>query len=225
MDILNHTISEKTEQIISKMYNQLHFQVEYSVSFDETSYIDIKKDSEIYKIYIRDTDNLSQFEDELLHELGHAIQFANHIIPMTNDFAQDVDSQILHNLENTLFDIDVYCQLLQFGYTPLCNTLKYDVYYPLFKKINKSLPTLDLQNVKLWSIDLLYMYFFDSKIHCQNCLRCIDKNTYNVSKLTYQLIDYIQVKVQDKGSFPVANQSAMSALYDELKAIIGNFPN
>ena len=51
MDILNHTISEKTEQIISKMYNQLHFQVEYSVSFDETSYIDIKKDSEIYNIY------------------------------------------------------------------------------------------------------------------------------------------------------------------------------
>ena len=225
MDILNHTISEKTEQIISKMYNQLHFQVEYSVSFDETSYIDIKKDSEIYKIYIRNTDNLSQFEDELLHELGHAIQFANHIIPMANRFVQNDNSQILRNLENILFDIDVYFRLLQFGYTPLHNTLKYETYYPLLKKINKALPTLDLQNVKLWSIDFLYMYFFDSKIHCQNCLRCIDKNTYNVSKLTYKLIDYIQVKVQDKGSFPVANQSAMSALYDELKAIIGNFPN
>lgn len=225
MNILNHTISDKTEQIIIQMYTQFQFKIEYLVSFEETSYIDIDKTSNVYKVYIRNTDNLSQFEDELLHELGHAIQFANNIIPMTNGFAQDDDSKILCNLENALFDIDVYFRLLKFGYTPLQNTSKYDVYYPILKKIKKSLPTLDLPNIKLWSIDFFFMYFFDSKNHCQNCLKCIDKKTYDVSRLTYKLIDYIETQIQNNGSFPVANQSAMLSLYDGLKDIIGNFGN
>lgn len=93
MDILNHTISAKTEQIIVQMYTQFRFKIEYSISLEETSHIDIKKENDIYKIYIHNTDDLSQFEDELLHELGHAVQFANNIIPMTNGFTQDIDSK------------------------------------------------------------------------------------------------------------------------------------
>ena len=124
-------------------------------------------------------------------------------------------TEILQNTEDIVMDIDVNRILNSLGYSPLRYDTKYKVYFPLFRTFKKNAPEPCMFDQLQWALELSFMYFTDSKQHCKNCLNCIEKTTYSISKITYAFIDSISSYISSP-----RNSDTIELLYSELKGII-----
>nr|DAH20496.1 MAG TPA: hypothetical protein [Caudoviricetes sp.] len=218
MRVLDRNISENTEKILHHLFldKETSFPVEYEYTPEETSSVTFLGDKYIIKLQKSISDQLV-FEDTLLHEYTHIYQVEHEIPYIDSTNIPNEYSYIVDKIGKTVLDIDVNCILRSFGYAPLSSTIKYDTYYPIFRKIKKSFPEPSKEDILEYSIELAFIYFTDSKKHCLSCLSCIEKATYSVSKITYAFIDVIS----DYISSP-RNNEAILQLYSKLKGIILN---
>lgn len=207
MKILNQEITEKTKLILDKIISQLSFPIEYNYSCDETSYA--YAEPQKYYVNLIHTSG-KDFEDNLLHECSHLLQFENHfpMIKVSSTISKE-NRYIISTIQNIVLDQEVRQTMNKYGYTILKQDIKFKTYYPLFKKIKKSLPPMPEFNIQQYALEIAYIYIFDSKTHAEQLLNCTDISTYSVRKLTYSIVECFN-------HYPQITQDNISSLYSEL---------
>lgn len=216
MRVLDRNISENTEKMLHRLFSdkETSLPVEYEYTPEETSSVTFLGDKYIIKLQKSISDQLV-FEDTLLHEYTHIYQMENSMPKLIIDDISEEYTEILQNTEDIVMDIDVNRILNSLGYSPLRYDTKYKVYFPLFRKFKKKAPEPCMFDQLQWALELSFIYFTDSKQHYKNCLNCIEKTTYSISKITYAFIDNISSYISSP-----RNSDTIELLYSELKGII-----
>jgi len=214
MNVLDRKISQETANVLKTLFSdtQISFPVEYKYTNEETSSVIFLGDKYLMELINVDQ---SHFEDMLIHEYAHIYQIENSMPKLIIEDVSDEYKILLSNVKDIVMDIDVNRILDSLGYSPLKSDKKYNVYFPLFRSFKKNAPEPCIFDQLQWALELSFIYFTDSKQHCKNCLNCIEKATYSVSKITYAFIDTISTYISSP-----RNNDTISLLYSELKGVI-----
>lgn len=214
MIVLNRKISQETQDILNILFSntQISFPIEYKYTEEETSSVIFLGNK--YLIELINMDQV-RFEDNLIHEYTHIYQIENSMPKLIIDDVSEKYTEILQTMENIVMDIDVNRILASLGYSPLKDDTKYKTYFPLFRLFKKNAPEPCIFDQLEYALELSFIYFTDSKQHCKNCLNCIEKTTYSISKITYAFIDSISNYISSP-----RNNDTILLLYSELKGII-----
>lgn len=208
MEILQHQLSSLADKIILDILNQLSKEVQFYNTDEETSFCEEIADK--YYVYI--TIRTSEFEDNLVHEMCHLIQYENKY-PMIKA-RQDIDENtknIISSIQNIILDLEVDQRLKEYGYVTKRNTVKYDTYYHLLKKLKPSLGNMPIQMICELSVEILHIMIHDSKYHAESLLKYTDKCSLEIRKNVYYLYDAIKPYL-----ISGINKSNIPVLYSEL---------
>lgn len=208
MEILHHQLSSTADRIVINILNQLSKEVQFYNTDEETSFCE-EMDN---KYYVHVSTRTSEFEDNLVHEMCHLIQYENKY-PMikTRKNLDKNTKNIVSSIQNIVLDLEVDQRLKEYGYNTKKNTMKYDTYYPLIKKLKPSLGNMPIEMIRELSVEILHIMIHDSTYHAESLLKYTDKSSLEIRKNVYYMYDIIKPYL-----ISGINKSNIPVLYSEL---------
>lgn len=214
MKILDHELSSKCESIITDILKQLTFKVNYTYVDGETSYSELVDENYIVSI----STHVIDFEEHLLHEMCHLLQFENHypMIKVRNDICGE-DRTVVSDIQDIVLDLEVTQRLKHYEYIAKPNSHKYDCYYPSVRKIKKDFTDLPKNILNNFSTEIFYIMIFDSKQHAEALLKYTDKCCIQIRKNVYHMYD-----IAKNYMLSGINKDNIPALYSSLIGILSD---
>lgn len=218
MNILDREISVSTSNILKQIYSQISLPIKYTYIDKETSSCESYED--YYLISIMNNLPQQEFEDHLLHESCHLLQFQNHYPMIKLPVSMDKnDRVILENIQEIVLDLEIDQKLKEYGYHQIKDSTKYNKYKPLIKQIKKEHGKMPESLINESSLEIAFIMISDSKPHAEELLSYLDVATLQIRKNVYAIVDILKHYIQSG-----INKDNIPLIYSTLNARLSDLP-